>query len=306
MLLTPCVSAFSMPLTKKDKDELEQIIENESVEIKESLSDLINPDGSLNIDDVEQIYEEYYLTGDSTVINSDPIQWIKDRLGWIYISIERVIELYNSGMSLYSKIIQGAQAVQNFFNSIKAMRGAWQAFKANPVNLQTIIDLIYALIDLVEAALNVIQYVKSDALKLAIQGFADEAQEFIDFLQSSPWSQPITVKGNIIGYDQSLTISVPGDSTTSSDSYELSYNTAGSTLPWFVHKVDITGEYKSKTATKSRYAFSMGIIEEDWEKGDFKVLSRQAFSLLQLLSERFNVFFVKILQNFDIKLPAFI
>ena len=119
------------------------------VEIQEALSVLINTDGSLNIDEVEQIYEEYYLTGDTSVINSDPIQWIKNRLGWIYISIERVVELYNSGMNLYARIIQGAQAVQNFFNSIKAMRSAWQAFKANPINLQTIIDLIYALIDLV-------------------------------------------------------------------------------------------------------------------------------------------------------------
>jgi len=305
MLLTPCVSAFSMPLTKKDKDDLEQIIENEPVEIQEKLSVLINPDGSLNIDEVEQIYEEYYLTGDPSVINSDPIQWIKNRLGWIYISIERVIELYNSGMTLYSKIIQGAQAVQNFFNSIKAMRSAWQAFKANPINLQTIIDLIYSLIDLVEAALNVIEYATSDALKLAIQGFADQVQVFIDFLQNSPWLQPITITGNIIGYDQSLTISVTGDSTTSSDSYELSYNIAGSSLPWFVHKVEITGQYKSKTSTKLKYAFSMGIIEEDWEKGDFKVLSKQVYPRVQLLFERFQVFFAKILQNFNIKLPAY-
>lgn len=305
MLLMPIASAFNMPLTKKDKDELEEIIENEPLEIQDFFSDLINPDGSLNIDEVEQIYEEYILTGDATFINSDPWDWIIDRLGWIYITIQEVTELYNAGMSLYYNIIQGAQAVQNFFNSIQGMRSAWQAFKANPLNFQTIVDLIYAVIDLVEATLAVIEYAISGAIGQLIEAFANEAQGFVDFLQSSPWTQPISIRGNIIGYDQSLTISIPGDSETSSSSYNLSYATAGKSLPWFVHKVDIEGEYKGKTATKSRYAFSMGIIEEDWEKGDFKALSREAFPCLQTLFERFQVFFAKIIQNLGIKLPGY-
>lgn len=305
MLLLPGASAFNMPLTQRDKTELETIIEDEPVGIQESFGDLINPDGSLNVDEVEQIYEEFYLTGDASVINADPWEWITNRLGWIYISIERVIELYNTGISLYNNIIQGAQAVQNFFDSIKAMRSAWQAFTANPLNFQTITNLILAVIDLLNAAIAVLEYVTSDALTQLIEAFVDEVQGFIAFLQSSPWLQPITIRGNIIGYDQSLTISVPGDSATSDSSYELSYATAGSSLPWFVQKVDITGEYKGKTATKSRYAFSMGIIDEDWQKGDFKALSKESFPRLQILFQRFQVLFVKILQNLDIKLPNY-
>lgn len=305
MLLMPIASAFNMPLTKKDKDELEFIIENEPSHIQEFFGDLINEDGSLNIDEVERIYEEYIFTGDATFINSDPWEWIINRLGWIYITIQEVTELYNAGMSLYYKIIQGVQAVQNFFNSIQGMRSAWQAFKANPLNFQTIVDLIYAVIDLVEAALAVIEYAMSGAIGQLIEAFANETQGFVDFLQSSPWLQPISIRGNIIGFDQSLTISVPGDSQTQGSYYNLSYATTGTSLPWFVHKVDIKGEYKGKTTTKSRYAFSMGIIEEDWEKGDFKTISKTAFPRLQILLERFQMFFAGILQNLNIKLPNY-
>jgi len=280
MLMLPCTSAFNMPLTKDDKNEINNLIDNQKQEINDALDDLINPDGSLNVDEVEKIYENYVLTGDSSVINSDPWEWITNRLGWIYITLENVINLYNQGIFIYNKIVSGAQAVQNFFDSIQDMRSAWQAFTANPLNFQNIKNLISSVIDLLEATINVFEFISSDALMQAVEEFVVEVQNFIDFLNSSPWTQPILVRGNIIGFDESLKITVKQDSVTSSDTYNLSFTTANENLPWFVHKVSIKGEYKDKQTVKDRYAFSMGIIDEDWQKGDFKVLSKERYPVL--------------------------
>lgn len=304
MLLVPITSAFEMPLSNEDKVELRTLINNENINNKETLNDIIvyndtSYNLALDLDEVERIYEHYLLTGDESVINSESWAWVVNRLGWIYITIEQVVILYNTGMALFYEIIKGASAVQAFFNGIQAFRAAWQVFKAKPLSFLNIKNLISSTIDLLDAAINLLEYVTQNALKEAIQIFADQVQEFRDFLNSNPWLKPITIKGNVTGFDDSVTISVKSDSVTTTGYYELNYTTYDKTMPWFVHNCEITATYQDKTDTKNMYAFSMGIIEEDYVPSDFNVKSKQietsvfvklSFLLKQLLKDRFHIF----------------
>ena len=304
ILLVSCSSAFEMPLSDEDKIELKALINNENTNNIEKLNDIIvynetTFDLSLDLDEVERIYENYFLTGDDSVINSESWNWVVNRLGWIYLTIEQVIILYNTGMALFYEILQGASAVQAFFNSIQDFRAAWQAFKANPLNFLKIKNLISSTIVLLNAAINLLEYITQNALKEALQIFVDQVQVFRDFLSSSPWLQPIIIKGNVTGFDDSVMISVKSDSVTTTGYYELAYTTNDAAMPWFVQKCIITATYQNKTDTKNRYAFSMGIIEEDYVPSDFNAKSKQietpvfvklSFFLQQLFKDRFHIF----------------
>ena len=70
-------------------------------------------------------------------------------------------------------------------------------------------------------------------------------------------------------------------------------------MPWFVHKCVITATYQGKIDTKNRYAFSMGVIDEDYVPSDFNIKSKQietqtfvklSYLLEQLLKDRFHIF----------------
>ena len=301
VLLVPCTSAFEMPLSDDDKSELSELINNEIVNNKEILNDIIVYNETtfnlyLDLDEVESIYEEYILTGDDQVINSDSWDWVVNRLGWFYITIEHVITLYYSGVALYNQFITGAEAVQYFFNSIQDFKVAWQAFKANPLNFLKIKILISSTVTLLMATIGLLEYATSNSLKVAIIAFADDVQVFRDFLDSNPWLQPITIKGNITGFDNSVTISVKSDSVTSNRYYELNYTTDDTVVPWFVHKCKITATYQNKTNIKNKYAFSMGVIEEDYILSDFDIKSKKMqtpifIKLVDLFNQWFNARF---------------
>ena len=304
ILLVPCTSAFEMPLSDEDKVELKALINDENANNKDTLNDIIVYNETtfnlaIDLDKVERIYENYFLTGDDSVINSESWDWLVGRLGWIYLTIEQVVTLYNTGMVLFYEILQGTSAVQAFFNRIQGFRAAWQAFKANPLNFLKIKNLISSTIDLLDATINLLEYITQNALKEAIQIFTNQVQVFRNFLDSKPWLQPITIKGNVTGFDNSVTISVKSDSVTTTGYYELDYTTNDAAMPWFVHKCVITATYQNKTDTKNRYAFSMGVIEEDYVPSDFNVKSKQietpvfvklSFLLKQLLKDRFHIF----------------
>lgn len=304
MLLVPSISAFEMPLSDEDKVELKSLINNENANNQEKLNEIIaynenTHNFALDINEVEKIYENYFLTGDDSVINSNSWNWFVKRLGWIYLTIEQVVTIYYSGIAIYYEILEVSEALQNFFDSIQGFRDAWQAFKAFPLIFSEIKNLITSTINLLIATINLLDYVTSNTIIQKIIDFADQVQVFRDFLNSDPWLRPILIKGNVTGLDDSVTISVKSDSITSSGYYELNYNTNNTILPWFVHKCIITATYKDKTISKNRYAFSMGIIEEDYVPSDFNSKSKQiekpvfmklSLFLKQSLKNRFNIF----------------
>ena len=304
LMLVPATSAFQMPMTTNDKEELKREIDEETQDVQEILNGIITAEGALNIDELECIYEEYILTGDDSVLNSDPWDWVLERLGWVYLTMEQVIEIYNTGMNLYNRLNQGIQIVQNWYDSIVAFRSAWQAFKENPVNFQTIVDLINGAINLLEKTLDLIDYVGSESLQNALTAFSNSVTDFINFIQSNPWAQPITITGELTNFDGSVTVSVPGDSATEEDSYELSFQTSGANMPWFVHKVTVNAEYETKSTSNSAYAFSMGTIEMDFARSDFKALEKNTMTHQYRIIEALQTLFNGIFKNIIYKIQA--
>ena len=303
MLLLPCSSAFEMPLSEEDKVELRSLINNENTNNQEKLDGIILYNQTANnlvldLNEVERIYENYILTGNDSVINSDSWDWVIERLGWIYLTIDQVVTLYYTGISIYTEILDGSQAVQNFFDSIQTFRTSWQEFKANPLKFLTIKNLVLSTVDLLKATIDLLEYILSNELKEKIITFADQIQVFRDFLDSNPWLQPVIIKGNVTGFSESVTISVKSDSITTTDYYELEFSTDDTAIPWFVHKCIITATYQDKTDIKNRYAFSSGVIEEDYSPSDFNIKSKQVevpvlvkliFLLKQLLKDKFYI-----------------
>lgn len=121
MLLMPATSAvmtnenksyneeFEIPLSDEDEKEIRFLISDEKEDIEYELKNILTDEGSLKIEELEDIYEEYVETNDSSVIDSDSWSWILKRLGWIYFTMEHVITIYNDAITLYYEITQGGR-----------------------------------------------------------------------------------------------------------------------------------------------------------------------------------------------------
>ncbi len=271
---------FEIPLSEEDEKELRFLILNEEKIVENELSNILTEDGKLKIDDLEEIYEEYVQTGDSSVIQSDSWDWILDRLGWVYFTLEYVVTIYNDAMAIYYEITQGTQVVQDWYQSVLDLRDAWQLFKQKPLNFNNIKNLLTSAIDLIYATINVIEYISSQEIINHLNALITDVEAFVAFLQNDPWNEPIIIYGNVTGVDESVTISVKSDSETTMDEYSLVYTTSDAALSWFVHKCEITSEYKDKSFTKNKFAFSMGKIEFNIDEEDFKAKSKDTENLI--------------------------
>lgn len=125
------------------------------------------------------------------------------------------------------------------------------------------------------ASIDVLQYLNSQELYESMETLITDIQEFATFLQNDPWNQPVTIYGTVTNIDESVTITVKSDSVVTSGNYNLTYITSDAALSWFVHRCKITAEYKDKSFTKNRFAFSMGKIEFNIDEEDFKAKSKE-------------------------------
>jgi len=276
MLMLPCTAAFEMPLTNEGKKELENLLENEEEELQDFFDEIFTSEGELDINEVEELVIYSIEYDDSSVLNSDSFEWILDRLGWIYITLEKVIELYYSALDIYNEFITSYEVVQSWFDSIVDFRAFWQAFKENPINFNNIVNLLNGAIAVLTATINLIQLVGSGALADALEAFSVAIDDFIAFLQGDPWLEPIDISGQVTGFSNSVTVSVKSDSKTTTDIFDLTFTTSDSSLPWFVHKCAVTAEYEGNSKTKNRYAFSMGKIEVDFDESEIRSKSKIA------------------------------
>lgn len=292
-------SAFEIELSEEDEKELRSLITNEIEEVRNELNRTLTDDGKLKFEEIENIYENYVKTDDSSVIESDSWEWILDRLGWIYLTVEQVITIYNDALAIYSELQQGINVVENWYNSVLDLRDTWQAFKQNPLNFNNIKNLLNAVIDVVEATIALIDYITSQDLQQVLNTFLEDLNDFVAFLKSNPWAEPITIYGTVTNVDGSVTISVKSDSQTTMDDYNISYTTADSSLSWFVHKVTITAEYKDRKFAEDKFAFSMGKIEHNIDKNDFKAKSKEKIFFEHNLDffSKINLFISRIFKN---------
>lgn len=315
MLMLPVTSAiktsidknndgFDIPLSEEDEKELRILISKETRDVENELDRILTDEGKLKIEELEDIYENYLETGDSSVIESDSWDWVLDRLGWIYITLEHVLTIYNDAMALYNEITKGSQVVQNWYQSVLNLRDAWQIFKQNPVNFNNIKNLLTAAIDLLYATIELVEYVTSQELVDSLNTFITDVQAFITFLQNNPWNEPIIVYGTVTNVDEPVTISVKSDTETTIEDYDLTYITSDSSLSWFVHKCVITSEYKDKKITENRFAFSMGTIEYNVDEEDFKAKSKEKtlFDHDLEIFTKIHLFILKIFVSLGLKL----
>jgi hypothetical protein len=309
LLMVPCVSAFNMPLTNEETEELETIIRSEAEEIQRDLENILTSDGQLNVDEVVSAVEIYYQTGDDSVIQSDPFQWIIDRLGWVYITIDYAIGIYNAATNLYYEFIGGYEVLANWFESVGAMWNAFLTFLANPLNFDNIINLLTTTIDLLNATVTLIRSIGSGDLQTALENFVISVQNFSAFLQSNPWLEPISITGQVTGVDEAVTVSTKDDSETTTSTFDLTFTTTDSNMPWFVHKCAISAEYKDKQKVKNRYAFSMGTIEVDFDEADFRAKSKEIVVKSTLtvrdIIQRILLFASTIFKNLEYRLNTF-
>ena len=295
LLMVPCISAFEMNLTNDQKKNLEILINNEDEPVRSELEELITEDGSLNIDELELILEDAILTGDYTILETDPWNWIIDRLGWVYITVDYVLNIYYAGMELYGQITDTTNTVTQWFESIQNIRAAWQAFKADPINFQNIVDLINSVIDLLNKTIDLLEEVQSDDLINSFNNFKDSVIDFKTYLEGSPWDNPITIYREVTGVTEAVTISTHSDSTSTMTNYSITYDTTEASMSWFVHKCEVTADYKDKTKAKSGYAFSMGSINIDWKEADFTAKSKTS---AKLPFTNLNMVVFKLLERF--------
>ena len=317
MLLLPAASAvktntkkidedFEIPLGEEDEKEIRTLISNEENEIENELNKILTDEGKLKIEELANIYEDYIDTGDSSVIDSDSWSWILDRLGWIYFTMEQAITIYYDAITLYNEITEGAQVFQDWYQSISNFRSAWQNFINEPLNFDNIYNLLTSAINLLQDTIDVLEYLSSQELIDAMGFLIEDIQEFVTFLQNDPWNEPITIYGSVTGVDDTVTISVKSDSVTTTDEYNLSYTTADAALSWFVHRCQITAEYKDKSFTKNRFAFSMGKIEFNINEEDFNAISKEKTDSYNIfIFSMIHVLFSKIFKNMDFKSPFF-
>ncbi len=293
---------FEIPLNEEDEKELRFLISSESEPVENELNRILSEDGSLKFEELEDLYEEYIETGDASVIESDSWDWILERLGWVYITLEQVITIYNDAMDLYYEITQGATVFQNWYESIVDLRQSWQNFKQEPFNFDNIRNLLNAAIDLIYATIDVIDYLSSQELMTKLETLIDDTQAFVTFLQENPWNEPIIIYGAVSGVSEPVTISVKSDVETATDDYNLSYSTEDAALSWFVHKCEITASYKDQTISKNRFAFSMGKIEFNIDEEDFNSKSKEKTVLENLVFTKISQFILSLFGNFGINI----
>ena len=295
-------SGFEIPLNEEDEKELRFLISREIEDVENELNRVVSDDGSLKFEELEEIYEEYIETGDPSVIESDSWDWILDRLGWVYITLEQVTTIYNDAINLYYEITQGATVFQNWYQSIVDLRQAWQTFKQEPVNFDNIRNLLNSVIDLVNATIDVVEYLSSQDLINQLETLIDDTQALVSFLKGNPWHEPIIIYGTVSGVSEPVTISVNSDSETTISNYNLSYATKDASLSWFVHKCEITASYKEKTITKNRFAFSMGKIEYNIDEEDFNSKVKEKTFFRNFDFTKINQIFLRIFENLGITL----
>ncbi len=313
MLILPTTSAlktsfneepedFEILLNEEDEKEIRSLISSENGYVENELNKIISDEGTLKFEELEDIYEDYITTDDSSVIESDSWDWILDRLGWVYITLEQVITIYNDAMALYYEITQGSQIFQSWYQSIVNLRQVWQTFKQAPLNFVNIKNLLNSAIDLLNATIDVVQYLSSQELINQLEILTTDVQAFITFLQSNPWYEPIIIYGSVSGVSEPVTISVKSDSETTISNYNLSYATEDAALSWFVHKCEITASYKEKTITKNRFAFSMGKIEYNIDEEDFNSKVKEKTFFRNFDFTKINQIFLRIFENLGITL----
>ncbi len=275
MLLVPCTGAFTLPVNKQEQKDLKQLVnyeENESIQktLEQLISDIEHSDGNLHLSTIESILEEQIdiegQIGDESVLDTDSWEWITNRLGWIYITTDNVVTLFNKGNYIFTVFSVKTALLTGWYQSIVLMKDTWQAFKNNP-QLMSLIDFVNAVSAVASLTVTLISDLTDGEQELidALTDFQTEVQSFSTFINDEPWKAPILVYGTVDGISNTAEVSCNENTVTTSGDYNLSVPTENSNPAWWIHRCDITASTNNKQKSQSSYAFSMGKIEADFD-----------------------------------------
>lgn len=294
MILVPCTSAFTLPVNNQEKKHLKQLVnleKNESIKqtLEEILLDIEVSEGILHLSTIESILKDQIenksKSGNENILETESWEWIIDRLGWIYITTDNVVTLYNKGNHIFTVFTAKTALLAGWYQSIVLMKNTWNDFKNNP-QLLNLIDFVNVISAVATITVTIISDLTDGEQELldALTDFQTEIQSFSTFMNGKPWAAPILIYGTVEGISDTAEISCNENTVTTSGEYNLNVSTENSKLPWWIHQCDITASTSSKQKSQSSYAFSMGKIEADFDFSTEKSISQQRlFLFLQQL-----------------------
>jgi hypothetical protein len=299
LMLIPCTQAITIPLNTDEQQKLNELYKQENQEIQESLEVLINEieesDGILYVNTIEQYLHHELFSPDPnnpSVTDTDTWGWIIERLGWVYLTSEYVINFYAKGTLLFTLFSAKFALLTGWYASVKNVITNWQAFKDNPV-FENIINLINSLGATLTLTYTIISDLLDGEQELidALTNFSEYTQELIEFLEDDPWTQPIQVYGIVSGVDDIATISCKSASVETNGSYTLDVPVIDEARPWWIHNFVINANFDTNEKTQESYSFAMGRIEANFDFTGSKDLNQiRDFSIISNLLDHFPMF----------------
>ena len=289
VLLVPLSSAISLPLNENEQKQFEELIndeeENYRIQLQSILNDVKEKNGELDLNTIEEKLQGAMANAEAgmPLTDTDSWDWITERLGWLYLTSEQVLALYNSGTTLFTTFSGKTAVLLGWYNSVTAFFENWKTFKDNPSNFQAIIDLINAAGALVTFTTTIIYDLLDGEQELvnALNDFKNQTQAFVEFMGNDPWLQPIEIYGLVEGIEDEATISCKTNSIDTDGEYELMVPTENEEMPWWIHECSITASYNSKIKNQISYSFSMGKIEANFDFSGSKSLDLRFISILE-------------------------
>jgi len=289
LLLVPCTAAFTLPVNKDEQTYLKKLVsQEENISIQQTLEEIIrdieHSDGNLQLSTIESILEEQIdiegQIGDKSVLDTESWEWIIDRLGWVYITTDNVITLFNKGNHIITVFSAKTALLTGWYQSLLLMKDTWQTFKNNP-QILSLIDFVNAVSAVVTLTVAIVSDLTDGEQELinALTDFQTEIQSFFTFLKNEPWKAPILIYGMVEGISNIAEVSCNDNAVTTSEDYNLSVPTENANFPWWIHQCEITASTESKQKSQSSYAFSMGKIEANFDFSTEQTIPQQSLFL---------------------------
>jgi hypothetical protein len=299
LMLIPCTQAITIPLNSDEQKKLNELYKKENQEIQESLENLINEieesEGIIYINSIEQYLHHELFSPDPnnpSVTDTDTWDWIIDRLGWIYLTSEYVINVYAKGTLIFTLFSAKFALLTGWYTSLNNLITNWQAFKDNPV-IENIINLINSLGATLTLTYSIIADLLDGEQELinALTDFSEYTQELIEFLEDDPWTQPIQVYGIVSGINDMATISCKSVSVETNGSYTLDVPVTDEERPWWIHNLAINANFNTNEKTQESYSFAMGRIEANFDfSGSNNLNQIRDFPIISILLDHFPMF----------------
>lgn len=302
ILLAPLGAAISLPLNENEQKTFQELINKEEKDLQTKLQTIVEDvkqkNGELDLDTIEEQLLQAMAEAEagSSITDTDSWDWVTERLGWIYLTSEQVLALYNSGTLIFATFAAKYGVLVGWYNSVTAFMETWKAFKDNPSNFQAIIDLINAAGSLVTFTTTIIYDLLDGEQELinALNDFKDQLQEFTEFMGNDPWLQSIEIYGIVDGVETDATVTCNENSVNANGEYSLLVPTENEDMPWWIHQCSITATYNAKTKNQNSYSFSMGRIEANFDFSGSKSIDMRYISLferLPLLKQIFSILY---------------